>query len=248
MRTILLVGLLLYSIAVQADVGDYVKCHNSTQVELSKKIPFLILLGETSDKINSAKKIMKFNRGIKPEEKAAIKSFLIQNRRCEELLDVPIDRDTYPSWSSLELLEGGFIDLAQFGRLQLEELNVFSLFEDYLKQANDLRKERDELRNELSRRREEVAGNTVLSCVVESGYHKAIGVEFLIQVNEANKTITSNRGGGVETTSVLIGETSIYFKQNEVQTTISRATGKFTNSGPSFILVGTCKKIAQRAF
>ena len=61
MRTILLVGLILYSIAVRADVGDYTKCQHSTHVELSNKIPFLALLEETPEKINSAKKLIKLN-------------------------------------------------------------------------------------------------------------------------------------------------------------------------------------------
>ena len=248
MRTILLVGLLLYSITVRADNGDYTKCQHSTHVELSNKIPYLALLEATPEKINSAKKLIKLNRILKLEEKAAIKSFFVQNRECEKMFGISTDRDIYPRWFSLELLEGGFINLAQFGRLQLEELNVFSLYEDYwLKEANDLRIERDELKKELSRRTEELSRNTMLSCVVESGHDRAVGVESLIQVNETNKTITSNRGGAA-ITSVVIGEASIHFQQNNMQTIISRATGKFTTSTSSLTLVGTCKKIAQRAF
>ena len=249
MRTILLAGLLLYSTTVQADNIDYLKCQNSTIVELSNKIPFFTLLGKTSEKINAAKKLIQLNRILTPEEKAAIKSFLVQNQRCEKIKSASKDGDTYPRWFSLELLEGGFINLAQFGRLQLEELTVYSLFQDWLlKGIDDLIIERDELKKELSRRTEELSRNTMLSCVVESGLEKAVGLEFLFQVNEINKTITSNRGGGAPITSVVIGETSIYFKQNEMQTTISRATGKFTTGNSSLFLVGTCKKIAQRAF
>ena len=83
-----------------------------------------------------------------------------------------------------------------------------------------------------------------LSCIVESGI--AAGVEFQYQINETAKTIWASRQ--VAPTQINIGPTDIRFKQGNADISISRNTGRYSNSSFSTLATGTCQIITQRKF
>ena len=83
-----------------------------------------------------------------------------------------------------------------------------------------------------------------LSCIVESGI--AAGVEFQYQINETAKTIWASRQDAP--TEINIGPTDIRFKQGQANISISRNTGRYSNSFLSTLATGTCQTITQRKF
>lgn len=83
-----------------------------------------------------------------------------------------------------------------------------------------------------------------LSCIVESGI--AAGVEFQYQINETAKTIWASRQEAP--TQINIGPTEIRFKQGQADISISRNTGRYSNSFLTKLATGTCQTITQRKF
>lgn len=91
-----------------------------------------------------------------------------------------------------------------------------------------------------------------LTCVIQNAQDLLAsmnGIEFQYTIDTARGTVTASRGPAPPT-AVQISPTLISFAQGDMEITISRATGRFTQlaKGNPFGLSGTCEQVHAARF
>lgn len=239
MKQMLLIAFLITaSNAWSADysMDSLTQCLKQADRDLGIRIPFFKTPEGARAKMAEAEAMLKIVRKPTSMERVALETYRYSTILCwgNFYSDNPqLDHTIVPD--PIDRLSAGVITFAEYAKERIK----------FLKENERLIAQYE--REDQERRKQEERNRFItLSCTAESG--RAVGLEFQYQINEEARTIWASRGGAAPS-SISIGPTEITFKQEDVATTISRNTGRFSVILDSSVFAaGTCQTITQRKF
>lgn len=240
MKKLIFFSLMMFTQITLAN-DEFNECSKIADQNLIISIPFFpIFSGDFNERIINEEKLLIINRKATPQERSAIKEYLLQSELCLKKLNLPPEfQATSPTADTqdiIELLRDGKVTFAEYA---VERIKTLKSIEIQVSKLELQKKQKQSKNNELD-------NIITLSCLLENPLNW-VGLEFQFQINETKKTIWANRGSETPT-GINIGALEIKFSQGNDRISISRNTGRFAILNRSTLITGICQTITQRKF